>query len=154
MTIGPHIVCNNIMVLLRTGQASEDLDSETLASVKEHIRHLESEIVACDEHLHLQATSVQHERDLAVQDLESHKSIFVPVRRLPNDVLLYIFQTSIGANVKFNVNNVPWLLGYVCHHWRALPFLVGRRISQERLLSHPVDVVYVREGVGHDGLVY
>ncbi|PBK61766.1 hypothetical protein ARMSODRAFT_964566 [Armillaria solidipes] len=79
MTIGLHIVCNDIMVPLRTGQTSEDLDSETLVSVKEHIRHLESEIVACNEHLHLQATSVQHERDLAVQDLESHKSIFVPV---------------------------------------------------------------------------
>ncbi|KAK0434436.1 hypothetical protein EV421DRAFT_1991890 [Armillaria borealis] len=120
MAAGPHILCNDIIVLLRTGQSSEDLDSETLASVKEHIHCLESEIVARDVHLHLQATSVQHDRDLAVQDLENHKSIFAPVRRLPNDVLLYIFQTSFDASIELDVKTIPWLLGYICHHWRAL----------------------------------
>ncbi len=79
MTIGPHIVCRNILVLLRTGQSSEDLDSETLTPVKEHIRRLESEIVTRDDHLQTQATSLQHECDLAVQDLENHKSIFAPI---------------------------------------------------------------------------
>ncbi len=125
MTIGPHILCSNILVLLRTGQSSEDLDSETLTSVKEHIHRLESEIVARDEHLRTQATSLQHERNLAVQDLENHKSIFAPIRRLPNDVLLYIFQTSIDDRVKLDVKTIPWLLGYICHHWRALSRSAG-----------------------------
>ncbi len=125
MTIGPHILCSNILVLLRTGQSSEDLDSEMLTSVKEHIHHLESEIVTCDEHLQTQATSLQHERDLAVQDLENHKSIFAPIRRLPNDVLLYIFQISIDDRVKLDVKTIPWLLGYICHHWRALSRSAG-----------------------------
>ncbi|PBK84028.1 hypothetical protein ARMGADRAFT_1088726 [Armillaria gallica] len=120
MTIGPHILCSNILVLLRTGQSSEDLDSETLTSVKEHIRRLESEIVTRDKHFQMQATSLQHERDLAVQDFENHKSIFAPIRRLPSDVLLYIFQTSIDDRVKLDVKTIPWLLGYICHHWRAL----------------------------------
>ncbi|SJL08070.1 uncharacterized protein ARMOST_11429 [Armillaria ostoyae] len=66
MTIGPHIVCSNILVLLRT----------------EHIHLLESEIVARDEQLQMQAISLdaplQHERDLATQDPENHKSIFAP----------------------------------------------------------------------------
>ncbi len=120
MTIGPHILCSNILVLLRTGQSSEDLDSETLASVKEHIRYLQSEIVARDEHLQTQATSVQRERDLTVQDLENHESIFAPIRRLLNDVLLYIFQMSIDDRINLDVKTSPWLLGYICHHWRAL----------------------------------
>ncbi len=89
-------MCSDIMVLLRTGQPSEDLYSATLASVIEHISLLASEIVARDEQLQSQASttlngSLRHERDLAVQDFKNHKSIFVPVRRLPNDVLLRIF---------------------------------------------------------------
>ncbi len=120
MALGPHILCNDITVLLRTGQSSEDLDSETLASVKEHIRYLQSEIVARDEHLQTQATSVQRERDLTVQDLENHESIFAPIRRLLNDVLLYIFQMSIDDRINLDVKTSPWLLGYICHHWRAL----------------------------------
>ncbi|KAK0434418.1 hypothetical protein EV421DRAFT_1839740 [Armillaria borealis] len=83
------------MMLLRTGQSSEGLHSATLASVMEHIRLLKSEIVARDEQFQLQATSLNasrllHEHDLAEQDLKNHKSVFAPIRRLPNDVLLLI----------------------------------------------------------------
>ncbi|PBK61859.1 hypothetical protein ARMSODRAFT_1025400 [Armillaria solidipes] len=116
MTIGPHIVCSTVLALLCTGQSSEDLDSETLTSVKEHIHHLESEIVIRDEHLQMQAMSLQHECDLVMQDLKNHKSIFAPVRRLLSNVLLYIFQMSINAHIK----TILWLLSYICHHWRAL----------------------------------
>ncbi|KAK0434431.1 hypothetical protein EV421DRAFT_1839802 [Armillaria borealis] len=60
--VGPHIICCDLIVLLRTGHSSEDLNSETLASVVEHIRRLESEIVARDEHLQAQLDSpLQHE---------------------------------------------------------------------------------------------
>ncbi|KAK0436301.1 uncharacterized protein EV420DRAFT_241876 [Desarmillaria tabescens] len=117
-------MCSDIMVLLRTGNSSEDLDWETLASIMEHIHLLESEIVARNERLQPQAmlhdVPPQHERDLAMQDLENHKSIFAPIRRLPNDVLLRIFQMSTGVGVKPDVKTIPWVLGYVCHHWRAL----------------------------------
>ncbi len=44
----------------------------------------------------------------------------MPVRRLPNDVLLRIFQTSIDEMVEPDVKTTLWLLGYICHHWRAL----------------------------------
>ncbi len=78
-------------------------------------------IVARNGHPHRQVViSRVHKRDLVAQDLENHKSIFAPVRRLPNDVLLYIFQTSIDASVELDVKTIPWLLGYICHHWRAL----------------------------------
>ncbi|KAK0199594.1 hypothetical protein DFS33DRAFT_176056 [Desarmillaria ectypa] len=129
MAVGPHIICSNIMVLLHSGQSSEDLESETLASVVEHICRLEFEILARDDELKQsqeQATFCLHrEKDLAVQDLENHKSISAPIRRLPNDALLRVFEMSIcivsvqpwcGSDLK----TVPWLLGYVCHHWRAL----------------------------------
>ncbi len=119
--VGPHIICSDIIVLLRTGHSSEDLYSETLASVVEHIRLLESEIIARDEQLQAQFDApLQHERDLAVQDLKNHKSIFAPVRRLPSDVLLRIFQISIEERVKLDVKTTPWLLGYIRHHWRAV----------------------------------
>ncbi len=125
MAVGPHVMCGDITALLRTGQSSEGLHSATLASVMEHIRLLESEIVARFEQLQLQATSLNayrllHERDLAVQDLKNHKSIFAPIRRLPNDVLLHIFQMSIAARVIPDVRATPWVLGYICHHWRAV----------------------------------
>ncbi|PBK86710.1 hypothetical protein ARMGADRAFT_1086220 [Armillaria gallica] len=119
------------MALLRTGQSSEDLDSGTLASVVEHIRCLESEIIVCHDEIQQpqsQAlsldTRLRHEEDLAVQDLKNHKSIFAPVRRLPNEVLLRIFQLSIATKLSsrcsLDVTIVSWLLGYICHHWRDL----------------------------------
>ncbi|PBK61863.1 hypothetical protein ARMSODRAFT_1025403 [Armillaria solidipes] len=90
----------------------------------EHICLLESEIVAHDEYLQAQATSLDtplwHEHDLVVQDLKNHKSIFAPVRHLLNDVLLHIFQFSIDASVKVDVKTTHWILSYICHHWRAL----------------------------------
>ncbi|KAK0215330.1 hypothetical protein EDD85DRAFT_871415 [Armillaria nabsnona] len=101
MAVGPHVMCSDITALLRTGQSADGLHSATLASVMEHIRLLESEIVVRNEHLQVQSTSpnapLRHERDLAVQDLKKHKSIFAPVRRLPNDVLLRIFQMSFDG---------------------------------------------------------
>ncbi|PBK59388.1 hypothetical protein ARMSODRAFT_1027444 [Armillaria solidipes] len=129
--VGPHIMCSDNMALLRTGQSSEDLDSRTLASVIEHIRRLESEIIARHDEIQQpqpQALSLdarlQHEQDLAMQDLENHKSMFAPVRRLPNDVLLRIFQLSIAtkfsSRCSLDVTAVSWLLGYICHHWRDL----------------------------------
>ncbi len=113
------------MVLLRAGQSSEDLESEALASVVEHIRRLESEIRARNDELkQSQEPAIHHDKDLAVQDLENHKSIFAPVRRLPNDVLLRIFEMSIctqpNSLCTSNPKTMPWLLGYVCHHWSAL----------------------------------
>ncbi|KAK0209783.1 hypothetical protein IW262DRAFT_1498240 [Armillaria fumosa] len=87
-----HIVCSNILVLRRTEQSSEDLESETFTSVKEHIHCLESKIVTRDGHLQTQDTSLQHERDFM----------------------------SLNDRVKLDVKISPWLLGYVCHHWRAL----------------------------------
>ncbi|KAK0434447.1 hypothetical protein EV421DRAFT_2039625 [Armillaria borealis] len=141
MAVGPHAMCSDIMVLLRTGQSSEDLYSATLASVIEHIRLLESEIVSRDELLQSQATTplkapLRHERDLAVQDLKNHKSIFAPVRRLPNDVLLRIFQMSIDGKVDPDVKTTPWLLGYICHHWRALSRSLWTNIFLVSLRSH------------------
>ncbi len=130
MAVGPHVMCNDVMALLRTGQSSEGLYSATLASVVEHIRLLESEIVARDEHLQAQATSpLRHERDLAVQDLKKHKSIFAPVRRLPNDVLLHIFQMSFDGRVEPDVRTTPWIFGYICHHWRAVSRSLWTNIS-------------------------
>ncbi len=127
-------MCSDIMMPLRTGQSSEDLYSATLASVIEHISLLESEIVAHDEQLQSQASttlnaSLRRECDLAVQDLKNHKSIFAPVRRLPNDVLLRIFQMSIDEMVEPDVKTTPWLLGYICHHWRALSRSLWTNIS-------------------------
>ncbi|SJL14465.1 uncharacterized protein ARMOST_17922 [Armillaria ostoyae] len=115
-----HVMCRNIMALLRTGQSSEDLDPKMLASVNEHIRRLESVIVARYRYPYRQVVlSRPHGRDFVAQDLENHKSIFAPVRRLPNDVLLYIFQISFDV-VNLDVKASPWIFGYICHHWRAL----------------------------------
>ncbi|KAK0443341.1 uncharacterized protein EV420DRAFT_1576406 [Desarmillaria tabescens] len=107
-------MCSDIMVLLHTGKSSEDLDWETSASVMEHICLLETEIISHNERLQPQAmlhdVPPRHERDLAVQDLKNHKSIFTPIRRLPNDVLLCIFQMSTGVGVKPEVKTIPWVL--------------------------------------------
>ncbi|KAK0212005.1 hypothetical protein IW262DRAFT_1518903 [Armillaria fumosa] len=153
--VGPHVTCSDITVLLRTGRPSEGLEglySVTLASVTEHIRLLESEIVVRDERLQLQATSpsapLQHERDLAVQDLKNHKSIFAPVRRLPNDILLCIFQMYIDTRVIPNLRSTPWVFGYIGHYWRpSLAPVVPCGLTYlphhwAPLTPHPVNAIY------------
>ncbi len=113
------------MVLLYTGQSLEDLDPEMLALVNKHIHSLESVIIACNEYPHHRdVISCVHEWDYVAQDLENHKSIFTPVRCLPNDVLLYIFQMSFDV-VSLNMQTSPWIFSYICHHWRALSCSTG-----------------------------
>ncbi|KAK0472253.1 hypothetical protein IW261DRAFT_1611672 [Armillaria novae-zelandiae] len=59
-------------------------------------------------------------QDLTLQDLDSHKSVFSPIRRLPEDIILRIFIGLDYCRVSTDLKQSPWLFGHVCHHWRVL----------------------------------
>ncbi|KAK0429889.1 hypothetical protein EV421DRAFT_1660519, partial [Armillaria borealis] len=62
-------------------------------------------------HLRKQKNGIYHR-------LQVYQSLFAPIRRLPLDVLLHIFQLLPVDTV--NLNSTPWILGNICYSWRSL----------------------------------
>ncbi|KAK1217824.1 hypothetical protein PQX77_019497, partial [Marasmius sp. AFHP31] len=68
--------------------------------------------------------------------LQTYKPLIHPVRRLPDDVLSYIFRICVDMDVEerqkkdssycqrypgsLDTRKAPWLLGQICTKWRAL----------------------------------
>ncbi|PBK59637.1 hypothetical protein ARMSODRAFT_849420, partial [Armillaria solidipes] len=65
---------------------------------------------------------LERELDNAQCDLDNHKSIFAPIRRLPDDLLLCIFKFASHriANQLSTPSHAPWVLLRVCHSWRNI----------------------------------
>ncbi|KAK1216356.1 hypothetical protein PQX77_021026 [Marasmius sp. AFHP31] len=79
--------------------------------------------------------------------LDRCNAIREPVRRVPNDILIYIFKLYVDSDIKgitledncklffpgtkevgmFDTTKAPWILSFVCHRWRdlalSIPFL-------------------------------
>ncbi|KAG7445779.1 uncharacterized protein BT62DRAFT_932946 [Guyanagaster necrorhizus] len=56
------------------------------------------------------------------QYLDFHRSLLTPIRLLPEDVLLKIFEHGCveARSTALDLNSMPWLLTRVCSHWRSL----------------------------------
>ncbi|KAK0464311.1 uncharacterized protein EV420DRAFT_1036490 [Desarmillaria tabescens] len=56
------------------------------------------------------------------QYLDFHRSLLSPICRLPEDVLLEIFEHGCAESRRtvFDFNSMPWLLTRVCSNWRLL----------------------------------
>ncbi|PBK58381.1 hypothetical protein ARMSODRAFT_843446, partial [Armillaria solidipes] len=65
-------------------------------------------------------SSLERELGNAQRDLDNHKSIFAPIRRLPDDLLLCIFKFASHriVNQLSTPSHAPWALLRVCHSWR------------------------------------
>ncbi|KAF8872040.1 hypothetical protein CPB85DRAFT_1204264, partial [Mucidula mucida] len=82
-----------------------------LYDVEARVARLRQSLQAAEQHL-AQAKRV----------LNAHAMLNSPVESLPPEILLYIF--SLSFEKPFSIfeaePQMPWLLGQVCRHWRAL----------------------------------
>ncbi|KAF9034434.1 hypothetical protein BDZ89DRAFT_1011952 [Hymenopellis radicata] len=78
---------------------------------------LSHEITLAEEHI----TRLQAHCDAARQHLALYHSAMAPIRRLPRDVLVSIFEHAFhGDYLSTDVGKPPWTLGQVCRSWRDI----------------------------------
>lgn len=115
---------SEIKSILRAGQTAEDLDDPTIQRLNARIYSLETEAQTRQvdiDRLETALSRLRVKQDLTLQDLDSHKSVFSPIRRLPEEILLRIFKIgSDHYDDSTDLKQAPWVFGYVCHHWRVL----------------------------------
>ncbi|SJL13354.1 uncharacterized protein ARMOST_16796 [Armillaria ostoyae] len=123
--ITPHNTNETISALICDGRSAADLDSSSVNSVRRSIPLLESEVLFRDQEVTFLKTllpTLQRELDNAQRDLDNHKSILAPIRHLPDDLLLRIFQfASHGTGDQLShPSHSRWALLSVCHSWRVI----------------------------------
>ncbi|KAK0199396.1 hypothetical protein DFS33DRAFT_1232715, partial [Desarmillaria ectypa] len=67
-------------------------------------------------------SDLQHELDNAQRDLDNHKCIFAPIRRLPDGLLLCVFKSAshgIGDQLS-TLSHASCAFLRVCHSWRNI----------------------------------
>ncbi|KAK0451308.1 uncharacterized protein EV420DRAFT_710951 [Desarmillaria tabescens] len=110
-----------IVDLLRSGESSLTVD---LSPVHESSQRLESrlsdlnsklsELNAVVDRLHTERQNIQ-------SDLDAQRSLMAPVRRIPADILLQIFELlSVDEECNLDTANAPWVFGHVCCFWRTI----------------------------------
>ncbi len=120
-----HNMNEIIRALIRDGRSAADLDSSSVNSVRQAIPLLESEVISRDQEVTLLKSllsDLQRELENAQRDLDNHKSIFAPIRRLPDDLLLCTFKFASHhiVNQLSTPSRAPWALLRVCHSWRHI----------------------------------
>ncbi len=115
---------SEIKSILRAGQTAEDLDDATIQRLNARIHSLETEAQSRQvdiDRLETALSRLRIKQDLTLQDLDSHKSVFSPIRCLPEEFLLRMFKIgSDHYDDSTDLKQAPWVFGYVCHHWRVL----------------------------------
>ncbi|KAK0213854.1 hypothetical protein IW262DRAFT_335991 [Armillaria fumosa] len=104
----------NVLLMLRLGQSSRDVDSLTTFRIRDDIDTLESDINLLDE----QIARLEHKRKKAREALAQRKSFIAPVWCLIPDILIKIF--SMLPVDTLSIDKAPWLLTHVCVWWRTL----------------------------------
>ncbi|KAF9006977.1 hypothetical protein BDQ17DRAFT_1351187 [Cyathus striatus] len=68
------------------------------------------------------------EREQLDNDVNAHRALLAPARRLPHDILREIFIRCLpeGRNATMSVTEAPILLGRVCSLWRSIAYTTPR----------------------------
>ncbi|SJL15043.1 uncharacterized protein ARMOST_18525 [Armillaria ostoyae] len=106
--------CIDILLLLRSGQSSRDVDPLTTSRIRDDIDTLESDINLLDE----QIARLEHKRKKAREALAQCKSFLAPIWCLIPDILVKIF--SMLSVDTLCIDKPPWVLTHVCVWWRTL----------------------------------
>ncbi|KAK0221268.1 hypothetical protein IW262DRAFT_1256517, partial [Armillaria fumosa] len=97
--------------LLRSGFSPLDVSQ---ASILNDIESLEQEIQNVDS-LFLQ---IRERRDKLFKDLDGCKALLAPIRRLPRETLLQIF--DLASSDTPSHDDASWYLGEICSTWRSV----------------------------------
>ncbi|KAL0057857.1 hypothetical protein AAF712_015491 [Marasmius tenuissimus] len=112
---------------LEFGTVSEECQilSQKISSLEDRISCLQASIA-----------DLSSAKETLERRLQEYKPLIHPVRRLPDDVLSYVFRICVDTEVEerqkkdssycqrypgsLNTRKAPWLLGQICTKWRAL----------------------------------
>ncbi|KAK0457589.1 uncharacterized protein EV420DRAFT_1480650 [Desarmillaria tabescens] len=109
--VHPYIPSVNVIDLLRSGFSSLD---DGQASVLNDIAKLEQELGTVESLL----IQIRDRRNKILKDLGDFKSLLGPIRRLPRETLLHIFNL-VSSDIPDPLD-APWILGQVCSTWRSI----------------------------------
>ncbi|KAJ7780747.1 hypothetical protein DFH07DRAFT_439107 [Mycena maculata] len=85
-------------------------------------------------------------------EIDQHKALISPVRRIPQDILEEIFLSCLPTRqyMLIDARQAPLLLGHICRHWRAISHSIPRLWASlhipwttpvvDRVLQAPVPV--------------
>ncbi|EDR15537.1 uncharacterized protein LACBIDRAFT_302023 [Laccaria bicolor S238N-H82] len=105
--------------------ASEILDIKNLLTEPlERLSTLDSEI----ERLESIICALYDQRSALSEEIEAHRALISPFRRLPLDIMEEIFTHCLPThhNAVMSVKEAPLLLGRVCSAWRSIALLTPR----------------------------
>ncbi|KAF7316169.1 F-box domain-containing protein [Mycena indigotica] len=117
---------------LGTNYTPEDDEIDVIKSyidrVSPALRNAESEIAEMQKAM----DALVAQRDTIRGDIDAHKSLITPIRRLPLDLLERIFIECLPEerNCVMSATEPPLLLGRVCSSWRSLAYETPRLWSR------------------------
>ncbi|KAG7443791.1 uncharacterized protein BT62DRAFT_995822 [Guyanagaster necrorhizus] len=117
-----HITGMYLLPLLRAGFSSLDLDSSMINSINTRIQRQDIEVQSRQKEIaSIQSVlqRLQEECDHTVTDLSDNKSLLSPIRRVPPDVLLHIFNLAADDS-EICLTSPPFILRSICYTWRVL----------------------------------
>ena len=109
--------------LLHTNQPPRQDESVVLDEALSHATHNLEHMEAFLDALNTTARRVTSARNELLRRKDTTRPVLHPQRRIPNDVLLEIFQhcvDSASSRNYFSLNVAPWVLTHVCSRWRTL----------------------------------
>ncbi|KAL0572846.1 hypothetical protein V5O48_009118 [Marasmius crinis-equi] len=120
-------------------KTNQPLPPVEFGNVSEECSHLSDEISSLEDRIsRLKASmkNLQQEKERLEARLQTYKPLIHPIRRLPDDVISYIFRICGDMDVEdpqkntsnyyqrypgsLDTRKAPWLLGQICRKWRAL----------------------------------
>ncbi|KAF9022622.1 hypothetical protein BDZ89DRAFT_1070564 [Hymenopellis radicata] len=85
-------------------------------AVRDELYDAEARVARLRETLHAAAQNHAHAKGV----LNAHVMLNPPVQSLPPEILSYIFSLTFEKPFRIFESRMPWRLGQVCRHWRAL----------------------------------
>lgn len=83
-------------------------------------------------------------RTTVVKSIAQHKAILSPLRSLPDDILLTIFQWASSSDTRgvdsMSSSRAPWTLSHVSRRWRALAISSPCLWSNITIISRALDI--------------
>ncbi|PBK80003.1 hypothetical protein ARMGADRAFT_884487, partial [Armillaria gallica] len=104
-----------------------------MADLRELVNESHSALAALDEQIIEARQALEYliqKRQTAQSDMEDAKKLLHPMRSIPDDVLIEIFQhcapRAFESSDSLDLRNCPWTLSYVSKKWRDLSLSLPR----------------------------
>lgn len=111
----------HVIELLRSGESSLTVDLPSLDDSSQRLERRLSTLDSKLSELEAVADRLRAEQRQIQSELDAQRSLMAPVRRIPAEILLHIFElVSKDETCTLNSTNAPWVFGHVCCYWRTV----------------------------------